>query len=151
MPGAEFVHLHLHSEFSMLDGALRLKDLASRCESTGMGAIALTDHGNMFGAVQLHHALADTKVKPILGCEVNIVAGDRRDPKSQPHHLVLLASNQEGYHNLVRLVSLGWVEGLHQGEPRIDFELLQQHSKGIVGLSACMGGYLAQSILMDGV
>ena len=149
---AEFVHLHVHSEYSLLDGALRLKDLVAHTEKMSMGAIALTDHGNMFGALQLHQACAGTSVKPILGCEVYLTPGDHRDRTDErAHHLVLLAGSQTGYHNLVRLVSLGWVEGLSQkGVPRIDLSLLGQHRQGLVGLSACMGGHVAQQVLHRG-
>ncbi|MBK6811372.1 MAG: DNA polymerase III subunit alpha [Sandaracinaceae bacterium] len=151
MPG-EFVHLHVHSEFSMLDGAVRLNQLVDQTAKLGMGAIALTDHGNMFGTVQMHKLCEGKKVKPIVGCEVNITPGHRGDPNdARLHHLVLLAENQKGYENLVRLVSLGWVEGLTPlGQPRIDFELLAKYSAGLVGLSGCMGGYLAQAVLMNG-
>ena len=149
---AEFVHLHVHSEFSMLDGAIRIPQLVEHVGKMGMPAVALTDNGNMFGAVQLVRACKGTDVKPILGCEVNFTAGDRRDPQNRElHHLVLLASSQEGYHNLVRLVSGGWVDGMTAyDQPRIDFELLREHSEGVVGLSACMGGYVAQEILNKG-
>jgi DNA polymerase-3 subunit alpha len=149
---AEFVHLHVHSEFSMLDGAIRVPQLVEHVAKMGMPAVALTDNGNMFGAVQLVRTCEGTDVKPILGCEVNFTAGDRRDPQNRElHHLLLLASSQEGYQNLVRLVSAGWVDGMAaDDEPRIDFEVLRNHSAGVVGLSACMGGYVAQEILNKG-
>jgi DNA polymerase-3 subunit alpha len=149
---AEFVHLHVHSEFSMLDGAIRIPALVEHVGKMGMPAVALTDSGNMFGAVQLVRACASSDVKPILGCEVNFTAGDRRDPQNKElHHLLLLASSQEGYRNLVRMVSTGWVDGMAAyDEPRIDFEVLHQNSKGVVALSACMGGYVAQEILNKG-
>jgi len=149
---AEFVHLHVHSEFSMLDGAIRIPQLVENVGKMGMPAVALTDNGNMFGAVQLVRACQGTDVKPILGCEVSFTSGDRRDPQNHElHHLLLLASSQEGYQNLVRLVSAGWVDGMAvYDQPRIDFEVLQKHSKGVVGLSACMGGYVAQEILNKG-
>ena len=149
---AEFVHLHVHSEFSMLDGAIRIPELVAHADEMGMPAVALTDNGNMFGAVQLVRACEGTGVKPILGCEVNFTAGDRGDPQNRElSHLLLLASSQEGYRNLVRLVSAGWVDGMAaDDQPRIDFEVLQRHSKGVVGLSACMGGHVAQEILNKG-
>ncbi|MBT8481934.1 MAG: PHP domain-containing protein, partial [Myxococcales bacterium] len=150
--GAEFVHLHVHSEFSMLDGAIRIPQLVESVGKMDMPAVALTDNGNMFGAVQLVRACNKTKVKPILGCEMSFTAGDRGDPKNHElHHLLLLASSQEGYQNLVRLVSAGWVDGMVvHDEPRIDFEVLRKHSKGVVGMSACMGGHVAQEILNKG-
>ena len=149
---AEFVHLHVHSEFSMLDGAIRVPQLVEHVGKMGMRAVALTDNGNMFGAVQLVRECARSDVKPILGCEVNFTGGDRRDPQNRElNHLLLLAASQEGYQNLVRLVSAGWVDGMSAyDQPRIDFEVLQRHSKGVVGLSACMGGHVAQEILNKG-
>ncbi len=148
----EFVHLHVHSEFSMLDGAIRIPRLVEQVSEMGMPAVALTDNGNMFGAVQLVRACKSRAVKPILGCEVNFTSGDRRDLQNREHaHLLLLASSQEGYQNLVRLVSAGWVEGMSaDDQPRIDFDLLGRYRKGVVGLSACMGGFLAQEILNKG-
>ncbi|HJL18011.1 MAG TPA: DNA polymerase III subunit alpha [Sandaracinaceae bacterium LLY-WYZ-13_1] len=149
MPDAELVHLHVHSEFSMLDGAIRLDGLVESVRRQGMRAVALTDHDNMHGAVRFHRACQAADVAPILGCEVHFTPGDRADPSNRTqHHLVLLASSQRGYENLVRLVSLGWVEGA--GRPRIDFDLLRAHHAGVVGMSACMGGYVAQEILLKG-
>ncbi len=147
---ADFVHLHVHSQYSMLDGALRLPELVKGAKALGMDALALTDHGNMYGAVQFHAACRSEDLKPILGCEVNLCRDhtDTRGPDA--HHLVLLAQGQDGYRNLVRLVSLGWVEGLSHGKPRIDLDQLRAHRKGLVGLSACMGGYPAQELLQKG-
>ncbi len=146
---SEFVHLHVHSQYSMLDSALRVKKMVASAAALKMPAVALTDHGNMFGAVQFHAECTSKGVKPILGCEVNLCA-DRKNGGREANHLVLLARSQEGYKNLVRLTSLGWVEGMAGGKPRIDFEQLAQYRKGIVGLSACMGGYLAQEVLQKG-
>ena len=149
MPHAELVHLHVHSEFSMLDGAIRIGALVEKVRELRMPAVALTDHDNMHGAVRFHRACKAAEIKPILGCEVSFTPGDRREPSNrQQHHLVLLAGSQEGYQNLVRIDSLGWVEGA--GRPRIDFEVLRANSRGVVGMSACMGGYVAQEILMKG-
>ncbi len=151
MPEAEFVHLHVHSEFSMLDGALRIGDLVGHAKSVGAPAIALTDSGNMHGAVQLHKACKDAGIGAILGCEVALVPGDRADKTQRDaHHLVLLAASQEGYQNLVRIVSRGWVDGLVDGVPRADFDLLAENKSGIVALTACMGGYVPQAILEKG-
>jgi len=148
---AEYVHLHVHSQYSMLDGAIRLGGLVDRVSSMGMDAVALTDHGNMFGAIQFHAACNAAGVRPILGCEIYLVTGERTDPSiRQAHHLVLLAASQTGYGNLVRIVSRAWVDGLVRGIPRVDFELLRANREGVVGLSACMGGYLAQEILQKG-
>ncbi|MBX3272196.1 MAG: DNA polymerase III subunit alpha [Sandaracinaceae bacterium] len=146
---AEHVHLHVHSEFSMLDGAIRIPALVEKVRELGMPAVALTDHDNMHGAVRFHRACAAADIKPILGCEVAFTPGDRADATNRrAHHLVLLAASQTGYQNLVRLVSRGWVEGATR--PRIDFEVLAEHAAGVVGLSACMGGYVAQEILLKG-
>ena len=135
----------------MLDGAIRVGELVERCGNLDMPAVALTDRANMYGAVQLHEACQGTDVKPILGAEVQVTLGDRHDPNApEPGHLLLLAENQAGYQNVVRLVSLGWVEGLHGGNPRIDFELLEKHSEGVVALTACLAGLAPQAVLMKG-
>lgn len=133
----------------MLDGAVRLKQLVEQVKTLGMRSVALTDHDNMHGAVRFFRACKSQEIAPILGCEVNFTPGDRRDGGNRrQHHLVLLAGSQEGYQNLVRLNSLGWVET--GGRPRIDAEVLREHHAGVVGMSACMGGYVAQEILMKG-
>src|SRR5690349_20192863 len=103
MTQTDFVHLHVHSQYSMLDGAIRLKEMCERVKGLGMPAVALTDHGNMYAAVQLHKACKEAGIKPIVGCEVNLTPGDRRDPNDRlARHLVLLAASQEGYKNLVK-------------------------------------------------
>ncbi len=151
MKSDEFVHLHVHSEYSMLDGAIRLKELAKRVRSHGQMAVALTDHANMHGTVQFVSACESEGVKPIIGCEVNLVSGSRKDLSRRPHqHLVLLASSQTGYENLSRIVSLGWVEGLADGVPRVDLDLIASYAKDIVATTACMGGAVAQEILQKG-
>ncbi|MFO0680821.1 MAG: DNA polymerase III subunit alpha [Sandaracinus sp.] len=148
---AEFVHLHVHSEYSMLDGAIRLKALAKRVKELGQPAVALTDHGNMHGTLQFTSACADQGIKPIVGCEVNLVSGSRKDPAPRPHgHLVLLAESQEGYANLSRIVSLGWVDGMANGVPRVDLEALAENTRGVIAMTACMGGHVAQEILLKG-
>ena len=145
-----FVHLHVHSQYSMLDSTLRLKSLVARAQDEGMPAVALTDHDNMFGAVQFHNACRAASIKPILGCEVNLCE-DHTDRSRRDHrHLLLLARTQAGYQNLVKLVSLAWVEGSAHGKRFVDFAQLAAHREGIIGLSACMGGYLAQEILHKG-
>ena len=144
----ELVHLHVHSEYSMLDGAIRIDPLVAHVQAAGMSAVALTDHGNMFGALAFHRACERHGVAPILGCEVALTPGargDREDPRA--HHLVLLAASQQGYRNLVRLVSLGWVDGYAAaGAPRIDLDLLRTHSAGLVGLSAAYGAYRVHEV-----
>ena len=147
----EFVHLHVHSEYTLLDGAIRINELVGRCEELGMPAVAVTDRGNMFGALQFVNRCRSGGVKPILGAELSLVDADRADSqRKDPGHLILLATSDEGYKNIVRLVSLGWVDGMVDDTPRIDLELLQQHRTGVVGLSACMAGWLPQKVLMQG-
>jgi len=146
---ADFVHLHAHSQYSMLDSSLRVKAMAKAAKAQGMPALALTDHGNMFGAMQFQSECKKQDIKPILGVELNVCA-DHTVNSREASHLVVLARSQKGYENLVKLTSMGWVEGYAQGKPRIDLEQLLAHREGIVGLSACMGGWLAQEVLMKG-
>ena len=148
---SKFVHLHLHSHYSLLDGANALEPVVQRAAQEKMPALALTDHGNLFGAVQFHDIALKHGVKPIIGCEV-YVARDGHKSKNgrsdQSNHLVLLAQNETGYHNLVKLVSVGYLEGFYY-RPRIDLELLQQHSEGLIGLSACLKGIVAWNVTQD--
>ena len=145
MQDRQFVHLHLHTDYSLLDGAIQIKPLSSRVEELGMQACAMTDHGNMFGAISFYNAMKYRGIKPIIGCETYIARGNRKDKAASGpgekanHHLILLAQNYEGYQNLVRLTSKAYTEGFYY-KPRIDKELLAQHSKGLIGLSACMSG-----------
>ena len=145
MPEQRFAHLHLHTDYSLLDGAIQIKPLAKRTEELGMTACAMTDHGNMFGAISFYNAMKSRGVKPIIGCETYITRGSRRDrnaagPGEKANfHLILLAKDLEGYRNLVRLTSKAYTEGFYY-KPRIDKELLAEHSKGLIALSACMSG-----------
>ncbi len=151
MKPSQFVHLHLHSHFSLLDGANRIPDLMRRAAELKMPAMALTDHGNLFGAVQFHDAAVKHGVKPIIGCEVYVAREGRhkRDGGSDgSNHLVLLARDSVGYHNLVKLVTLGYQEGFYY-RPRIDKELLSRHSEGLIGLSACLKGIVAWNAVQD--
>jgi len=154
--GGDFVHLHVHSQYSFLDGAIRVKDLVKRAKEMGAPAVALTDHGNMFGAITFYKTCKELGVKPILGCELNVIHSDKKDARKDPaaghgKHLVTLARTEEGYRNLIKLVSMGYVEGKSQdGVPRVDLDLLSQHTKGLIGLSGCMGGGVAQAILEQG-
>ncbi|MFB3067919.1 MAG: DNA polymerase III subunit alpha, partial [Acidobacteriota bacterium] len=147
----DFVHLHLHSHYSLLDGANQLEAVVRRAAELKMPALALSDHGNLFGAVQFHDLALEYGVKPIIGCEV-YVAREGRTSKNggsdQSNHLVLLAKDATGYRNLVKLVSLGYLEGFYY-RPRIDLELLQEHSEGLLGLSACLQGIVAWNLLQD--
>jgi len=153
MQDRQFVHLHLHTDYSLLDGAIQIKPLSKRIEELKMPACAMTDHGNMFGAISFYNAMKSRGVKPIIGCETYITRGNRKEKAASApgekanFHLILLAQNYEGYQNLVRLTSKAYTEGFYY-KPRIDKELLAQHSKGLIALSACMSGvpsaYLAQ-------
>ena len=146
---AEFVHLHLHTEFSLLDGACRIDELLDAAVKLKMPAVAVTEHGNMFSSVIFHDHARARGLNPILGCEVYVAPGDRTDrsgvPGSTQNHLVLLAENLEGYHNLIKLVSSGYTEGFYY-KPRIDKALLAQHSKGLIGLSSCLKGEVAEGL-----
>jgi DNA polymerase-3 subunit alpha len=146
---SEFVHLHLHTEFSLLDGACRIDEVLDQAVKLGMPAIAVTEHGNMFSSVIFHDHARKRGVNPILGCEVYVAPGSRLDksgnPGSTQNHLVLLAENIEGYHNLIKLVSAGYTEGFYY-KPRIDKELLAQHARGLIGLSSCLKGEVAEGL-----
>ena len=143
-----FVHLHTHSEYSLLDGANRIPDLVERVKALGMDSLALTDHGNLFGAWHFHSQAKAAGIRPILGFEAYVAFGSRRlreKPADAPKdyaHLVLLARNREGYRNLIRLTSIGYIEGYYR-KPRVDRETLARHSEGLVCLSACMSGEVA--------
>ena len=146
---AEFVHLHLHTEFSLLDGACRIDELLEQAQKLKMPAIAVTEHGNLFSSVIFHDHAVQHGVKPILGCEVYMAPGSRLTKSGNPgetaNHLVLLAETNEGYHNLIKLVSAGYTEGFYY-KPRIDKDLLAQHAKGIIGLSSCLKGEVAEGL-----
>jgi DNA polymerase-3 subunit alpha len=152
MSTSPFVHLHLHTEYSLLDGFSRIDALFERVKALGMDSVAITDHGVMFGAVEFYKAAQKHGVKPIIGCEVYVAPRSRfdRDPNYDKHawHLVLLVKNEVGYKNLIRLVSKGYTEGFYY-KPRIDYELLEKHAEGLIGLSACLAGEV-QRHLLDG-
>ena len=147
---SNFVHLHLHSEYSLLDGACRIKDIPKMAKELGQKAVALTDHGNMFGAVEFYKACKKEGIKPIIGCEVYLAPNSRHDRArigNVPYyHLVLLAKNEIGYKNLSYLVSIGYTEGFYV-KPRIDLEVLKSHSEGLIALSACLAGYIPSAII----
>ena len=140
-----FVHLHLHTEFSLLDGMIRTKDLAQRAKEFGMPAVAMTDHGNLYGAIKFYQDCHKVGVKPILGCEIYLAPGSMQDKKEvvgrkRATHMTLLAENNEGWNNLSKLVSKGNLEGLYYGKPRVDRETLREFSKGIICLTGCISG-----------
>ena len=151
---ADFVHLHNHSHYSLLDGACKIDDLIHSCKAFGMDALALTDHGNMFGVIEFYTKARDAGIKPIIGAEVYIAPKSRFDKTSSKggsdasFHLILLAKNNEGYKNLMKLVSVGFLEGFYY-KPRIDKEILQEHANGLVALSACLKGEVPQMILRE--
>ena len=153
----DFAHLHLHTEFSLLDGAIRIKKLFSRCKELGMSAVAITDHGNMYGAMTFYEAYKkfhdknpDYAIKPIIGCEIYTVEDrfvkDSRLGKEKRNHLILLCKNVQGYHNLVKICSAGFTEGFYY-KPRVDFSVIEKYHEGLICLSACVAGELPQAIL----
>src|SRR5881392_1381922 len=150
-----FVHLHLHTDYSLLDGAIQIKPLAERTEKLGMNACAMTDHGNMYGAISFYNTMKAKGIKPIIGCETYIAATNRHDRSARNiggekanFHLILLAKDYEGYRNLSRLTSKAFTEGFYY-KPRIDKELLAQHSKGLIALSSCMSGVPSALLAQD--
>ncbi len=151
---SKFVHLHVHTEYSLLDGAIRISDMVDKAISMGMGAVAITDHGNMYGAVQFFDTATKKGIKPIIGCEVYVAQGSRFEKSSTKNtrpinnHLVLLVMNKEGYRNLSRLVTAGFLEG-HYYEPRIDMEILKELNNGLIALSACKKGIIPSLIFED--
>jgi DNA polymerase-3 subunit alpha len=156
---SNFVHLHVHTEYSILDGASKIPKLVDKAIADGMTAVAITDHGSMFGVkeffdyVRKKNAGVEDKTmhfKPIIGCEVYVASGSRFEKKGKEDasgdHLILLAKNKTGYHNLMKLVSIGWLEG-HYYKPRIDKEVLEKHYEGLIVSSACLGGEIPGYIL----
>ena len=149
--GPEFVHLHLHTEFSLLDGACRIDELLDEAVKLEMPALAVTEHGNMFSSIAFHDHARERGLKPILGCEVYVAQGSRFEksgPQTETNHLVLLAETAEGYKNLMKLVSAGYTEGFYY-RPRIDKALLAEHSKGLIGLSSCLKGEVASALRVE--
>ncbi len=145
----KFTHLHLHTQYSLLDGFTRIDKLMSRCKELGMDSVAITDHGVMFGVVDFYKQAKKHGIKPIIGCEVYVAQRSRFDRENidkRSYHLVLLAENQVGYQNLINLVSIGFTEGYYY-KPRVDYEILKKHSEGIIALSACLAGEVQQRLL----
>ncbi|MBX7057230.1 MAG: DNA polymerase III subunit alpha [Leptospirales bacterium] len=151
--GLKFAHLHLHTSYSLLDGAIRIDSLMRHVRELGMNSVAMTDHGNMFGAVEFYRAAVKHGVKPIIGCEFYVAPGSRKEKKhverladGNNYHLILLAANREGYANLIRLASRSYTEGFYR-KPRIDYALLSEHSQGLICLTACLGGEVQSKLL----
>ena len=158
MPHAEFVHLHLHSEYSLLDGACRLDKLMARAKDLKFPALALTDHGAMFGAIEFYQSAREAGIKPIIGCEVYVAPGSRKEKKSAGgagtrdiyNHLGLLVKDQTGYKNLVKLVTDAHFEGYYY-KPRIDKEILEQHKDGLIVMSGCLASEIPSLLAQDQV
>ncbi len=149
---SDFVHLHVHTEYSLLDGACRISQLVKRVKELGQPAVAITDHGSMYGVVEFYKACRAEQVQPIIGCEVYVAPRSRFDKVAQfdmkPYHLVLLCKNAEGYQNLIRLVSAGYIDGFYN-KPRIDRELLKEHHEGLIALSACLAGEIPRALTQN--
>jgi DNA polymerase-3 subunit alpha len=147
-----FVHLHLHTEFSMLDGAARIGDVMAAAAADGQPAIGITDHGNMYGVLDFYNAARKAGIQPIIGMEGYFVTGSRHDrPRRAEHeifHLTLLSETTKGYHNLIKVSSAAYLDGFFY-KPRLDFELLEQHREGLIATSGCLGGVICQSLLKD--
>ena len=154
MPYSDFVHLHLHTQYSLGDGAIRIPEAIAKAKDYKMPALAITDHGNLFGAMEFYSTAAASGIKPIIGCEVYVAPGSRftqptKHVEPHSHHLILFCENGKGYRNLCRLVTKGYQEGLYENKPRIDTELLQEYNHGLVCLSSCLKGEIATLILAD--
>ena len=147
--GDQFVHLHLHSEYSLLDGACRIKQLIQRVKQLGQDSVAITDHGVMYGAIDFYKEAKANGIHPIIGCEVYVAPRTRFDKVSgldtSPYHLVLLCENETGYQNLIKMVSRSFTEGFYF-KPRIDRDLLREHSEGLIALSACLAGEVPRNL-----
>src|SRR5262245_48907961 len=152
----EFAHLHVHSQYSLLEGAIRVKDLCRRAVELGMKAVALTDHNNMHGAIDFYKRAKEAGLKAILGCELGFTfpgdkksggAAETKGGAGAAHHLVLLARTQEGYKNLIALVSEAWLDSRDGALPRSTIEKLEKRSKGLIVLSGCLGGLVPQAVL----
>ena len=148
----DFVHLHLHTEYSLLDGFAKIDNLIKHVKSLGQKSVAITDHGNMHGVIDFYRAAKKEGIKPIIGCEVYMATRTRldREPKidADNYHLVLLAINDVGYKNLINMVSTSYLDGFYY-RPRVDWELLEAHSSGLIALSACLGGEIPQRMMLS--
>src|ERR1700721_3160326 len=149
---AEFTHLHLHTDYSLLDGACDVEKLVTRVDSIGQKAVAITDHGNIYGAVHFFDAAKAKGIKPILGCELYVCKKEdhRADPQGDDYnHLLVLAENEEGYRNLVRITSEASLHGFYR-KPRVSKNYLAKHAKGLIGFSGCLAGELCEALLGQG-
>ena len=144
MADNDFVHLHFHTQYSLLDGACRVKDAVAKAARLGMKGLAITDHGVMFGTIDFYNTCKKAGIKPIIGCEMyttntNMLERKRNLDGSQSNHLLMLAKDLEGYHNLARLSSAGHIEGFYY-KPRVDIERIAQHAKGLIATTTCLNG-----------
>lgn len=153
-----FTHLHVHTEYSLLDGSSKIKELTARAKELGMDSLAITDHGVMYGVIDFYRAAREVGIKPVIGCEVYVAPNSRFDRETvsgedRYYHLILLAENNQGYENLMKIVSKGFVDGFYY-KPRVDYEVLEQYHEGIIALSACLAGevprYLARGLYQEG-
>ena len=145
-----FTHLHVHTEYSLLDGSSKIKELVARAKELGMDSLAITDHGVMYGVIDFYKAAREVGIKPIIGCEVYVAPGSRFDRETvsgedRYYHLILLAENHQGYQNLMKIVSKGFVDGFYY-KPRVDYELLSQYHEGLICLSACLAGEVQRDL-----
>ena len=148
-----FTHLHVHTEYSLLDGSNKIKEYVARVKELGMNSAAITDHGAMYGVIEFYRAAKEAGINPILGCEVYVAPGSRFDRENvhgedRYYHLVLLAENNTGYSNLMKIVSRGYTEGYYY-RPRVDMEVLRQYHEGIIALSACLAGEVQRALVRD--
>ena len=147
-----FVHLHVHTEYSLLDGACRINGMMERVKELGQDAIAITDHGVMYGCIDFYKAAKAAGIKPIIGCEVYVARRTMEDRvhgiDNKPYHLILLCKDRTGYENLCLLVSEAHIRGFY-GKPRIDLELLEKHHEGLIATSACLAGAVPQQLMQE--
>lgn len=145
-----FVHLHVHTEYSLLDGACKIKNLVKAAKELSQPAIAITDHGCMYGVIDFYKAAKKEGIKPIIGCEVYVAPRKYTDKVAEldreNRHMVLLCENNVGYQNLIKLVSMAWIDGFY-GKPRVDEELLEKYHEGIIALSACLAGEIPKALM----
>ena len=146
-----FVHLHTHTEYSLLDGSNKIKNYVNRVKELGMNAAAITDHGVMYGVVDFYKACKDAGINPVIGCEIYVAPNSRFDRElshgdDKYYHLVLLAENNKGYENLMKIVSIGFTEGYYY-RPRVDFETLEKYHEGLIALSACLAGEIPRYLM----
>ena len=146
-----FTHLHVHTQFSLLDGSSRIVELIGRAKELGMDSLAITDHGVMYGVIDFYKEAVKQGIKPIIGCEVYVAPGSRFDKdksdENKYYHLILLAENNTGYENLMKIVSSGFTDGFYY-KPRVDYELLKIYHEGIIASSACLAGEVARALVI---